>query len=224
MTYRPEYEILLDYHLSKKENQNLNEFSIIEFGVASGKSLKYLEKIVKNFERKFKISISIYGFDTFSGMPKSNNPLDHLHSWAEGDFESSIELVKKKLSFSKLIIGNVGQSISIKNFIDNNISNIGMIIFDLDYYTSTNSAFKIFDDEFLKYCLPRVGLFFDNLHSATEFSGEYLSIKEFNLNNNDKLKYISKDFYLEKFDNRYFQFLNFNDSRFNLNFNQKQKL
>ena len=52
-TFRPEYEILIDYYLSKIENRNLDHISIIEFGVASGKSLQYLESIKSKFEKKY---------------------------------------------------------------------------------------------------------------------------------------------------------------------------
>ena len=71
-TFRPEYEILIDHYLSKKENKNLDHISIIEFGVASGKSLKYLENIKSKFEKKYKLKIKIFGFDTFE-VSKSNN-------------------------------------------------------------------------------------------------------------------------------------------------------
>ena len=223
-TYRPEYEILINYYLSKEENKNTKNFSIIEFGVASGKSLKYLEIIVQRIKKKFDIKIDIFGFDTFTGMPKSNNPFDQLYDWEEGDFDTNYEAVSNSLRFSKLIKGDVSDTLNLEIIKNLQLKNVICIFFDLDYYSSTLEAFKIFNDEFLDLLLPRVGIFFDNLHSSTEYSGEYLSIKEFNKVNENAQKHISRDFYLEKFDNRFYQFINFENKNYNNNSKEKQKL
>ena len=99
-TFRPEYEILIDYYLSKTENKGLDHISIIEFGVASGKSLKYLENIKLKFEKKYKLEIKIFGFDTFEGMPKSSNKYDQLYDWKEGDYFSNYDYVNSSLKYS----------------------------------------------------------------------------------------------------------------------------
>ena len=223
-TFRPEYEILLDHYLSKTENKNLDHISIIEFGVASGKSLKYLENIKSKFEKKYKLKIKIFGFDTFEGMPKSRNKYDQLYDWKEGDYYSSYNDVNSSLKYTKLIKGDVKNSINLKIFKDYGISNVLIIFFDLDFFTSTNYSFKIFEKSFSKTLRPRVGLFFDNLHSSSEFSGEYLSIKKFNEKNLRNNKFISKDFYLEKFDNRFYQYMNFEHKLFNENLKKNQYL
>ncbi len=223
-TFRPEYEILIDYHLSKEENKNLDHISIIEFGVASGKSLKYIEALKPKFEKKYQLKINIFGFDTFEGMPKSQNKHDQLYDWKEGDYSSNYENVKTSLNYSKLIKGDIKRSINLELFNNLNISNILVIFFDLDFFTSTNDSFKIFDKSFSKFLRPRVGLFFDNLQSSSEFSGEYFSIKKFNEENHINNKFISKDFYLEKFDNRFYQYMNFEHELFNENFKNIQFL
>lgn len=176
------------------------------------------------YEKKYNLKINLFGFDTFEGMPKSENINDQLYDWKQGDFYANYELIQKKLKFTTLIKGNVEDTISQNIFEKHKISNILIIFFDLDYYSSTSSAFKIFDKVYDKYILPRVGLFFDNLHSATEISGEYLSIKNFNKNNFEFGKYISKDFYLERFDNRYYIYLNQNHKNYSINYNEQKYL
>lgn len=223
-TYRPEYEILIDYHLSKQENLDLENISIIEFGVASGSSLKYLEDLKQKIEKKYNIEIKIYGFDTFEGMPKSQDISDQIYDWKEGDYKADYEKVKSSLKYTKLIKGDIKDTINYEIFSKNEISNILVIIFDLDYYSSTSNAFKIFDNSLSKFLRPRVGVFFDNLHSSTEISGEYLSIKQFNEKNIKNNQIISKDFYLEKYDNRFYQYMNLNHKAFNINKKKKQIL
>lgn len=223
-TYRPEYEILVDYYLSKEENKSLDHISIIEFGVASGGSLKYLESLKVKFEKKYKIEIRIFGFDTFEGMPKSENVFDQLYDWKEGDYNADFNTVQSKLNYTKLIKGDIKDTISNKLFNDYNITNVLIVLFDLDYFTSTNNSFKIFEKSLSSNILPRVGLFFDNLHSSSEISGEYYSIQKFNNENIKSGKIISRDFYLEKYDSRYYQYMNFNHKSFNVNYKKKQIL
>ena len=136
-----------------------------------------MENIKSKFEKKYKLEIKIFGFDTFEGMPKSRNKYDQLYDWNEGDYYSRYNDVNSSLKYTKLIKGDVKNSINLKLFNDHGISNVLIIFFDLDFFTSTNYAFKIFEKSFSKILSPRVGLFFDNLHSSSEFSGEYLSIK-----------------------------------------------
>ena len=93
------------------------------------------------------------------------------------------EKLESKLTFSKLIIGDVEETLK-KFFINYNPSPIGCIIFDLDLYSSTKSAMKIFESG-TKYFLPRVMCYFDDIGSI-EFVGERLAINEFNNENDTK--------------------------------------
>ena len=56
------------------------------------------------------------------------------------------EKFKSKLKKSKLIIGDVKETVH-KFFKDNNPAPIGAIFNDLDYFSSTNDSFKIFEGE-----------------------------------------------------------------------------
>ena len=66
---------------------------------------------------------------------------------------------------------------------------IGFISFDLDYYSSTMAAFKLFAGDHSHF-LPRVTCYFDDLvggilDAYTQFTGELLAIDEFNAANAD---------------------------------------
>ena len=69
--------------------------------------------------------------------------------------------LSKKLKKTKLILGDVSKTISKFNT-DYNPAPIGAIFFDLDYYTSTINAFKIFENSDEKL-LPRIICYFDDL-------------------------------------------------------------
>jgi len=77
----------------------------------------------------------------------------------------------------------------IKNTIDELFKsypkNIVLIIFDLDYYTSTRDFLEQIS-KLEKFLMPRVYCYFDDVFNAThwinEFNGENLAIREFNKN------------------------------------------
>jgi hypothetical protein len=64
---------------------------------------------------------------------------------------------------------------------------IAFVAFDLDYYSSTKSALRIFDGA---SCLPRVWTYFDDLDYISKETGEWLAIDEFN--SEHKSLYISE--------------------------------
>ena len=157
-------------------------------------------------------------------MPKTENIYDQPYDWNEEDYISDYHIVQSKVKSANLIKGDIKNTVNRELFESYNISNILIILFDLDYFSSTNNSFKIFENSFSSYMLPRVGLFFDNIHSSSEISGEYYSIQKFNNENIKNGKIISKDFYLEKFDNRFYQYLNLNHKLFSVNKKKRQIL
>ena len=132
------------------------------------------------------------------------------------------EKLKSKLKKSKLIIGDVKETVH-KFFKDNNPAPIGEIYNDLDNYSSNNDSFKIFEgDE--KYFLPRVFCYFDDVIGSVdemygEFSGELLAINEFNKFNKNKKIFLNKNLVAESNQTWRYQiyyFHNFNHSKYNL--------
>ena len=94
------------------------------------------------------------------------------------------KLLMKKMKNSKLIIGDIGETLN-SFFERNNPSPIGAILFDLDLYSSTKKAFKVFSNKEDKYYLPRIHCYFDDVLTI-ESIGERLAIKEFNEEHDSK--------------------------------------
>ena len=90
---------------------------------------------------------------------------------------------------AKLVVGDVRQTCS-EFFQQYSPAPIGCILFDLDYYSSTAGAFKIFDTDPSGY-LPRVYCYFDDiisegLRANNEYLGVLRAINEFNESSPDK--------------------------------------
>ena len=191
--FRPHYHSVIYESTQTALKLNLKKISIIEFGVAGGNGLLAIEKYCEKLSKKYKVDYEIYGFDFGDsiGLNKSEDPKDIPYFWEEGEFKMDYKKLSTKLKKTKLILGDVSKTISKFNT-DYNPAPIGAIFFDLDYYTSTINAFKIFENSDEKL-LPRIICYFDDLQPhVNNFNGEMAAIYEFN----EKFKKIkiSKDY------------------------------
>jgi hypothetical protein len=159
------------------------EVSFVEFGVAGGNGLVALEKIKTIIERYIPITIRVLGFDLGSGLP---TPIDHRdlpYIWQGGFYEMDVERLRARLTSAELILGSVAQTVPTFLSQPSTGAPIGMISFDLDYYSSTVDAFQIFEIDRTNI-LPRVMCYMDDITGSTEcysdFTGERLAISEFN--------------------------------------------
>lgn len=160
----------------------------IEFGVASGSGLLALEHHAERVQKETGVQITIYGFDTGRGMPQPVDYRDIPYLWQEGYFAMDQEKLQKRLKNAKLRIGDVEETVA-KFCEEETPPPIGFISFDLDYYSSTIAAFKIFSMD-AKYMLPRVACYFDDMTgdidwAYNDFTGELLAIDEFNASHAD---------------------------------------
>lgn len=159
------------------------KISAIEFGVFCGDSLNLIEKYAKEIEKLTGVSFNTYGFDIISGLPAASNYKDQIYFWPKGDFETDMDRLKKNIKTSKLILGDIKKTLP--NFIEKyNPPPIGFISFDLDYYTSTMSAFEIFNFPYSNF-LPRVECYMDDISSLNQLSackatGVLKAIQDFN--------------------------------------------
>jgi hypothetical protein len=155
----------------------------IELGVAGGNGLLALEKHAAYVKDDTGVMVATYGFDSGKGMPAPVDYRDLPYLFQAGNFQMDIDRLNARLKSSKLVIGEIENTI--RNFCESeNPPPIGFISFDLDYYSSTIAAFRIFEAEF-RYFLPRVACYFDDMvgdvdWAYNEFTGELLAIKEFN--------------------------------------------
>lgn len=157
--------------------------SAIEFGVAGGNGLVALESHAEHIRRETGVEVAIYGFDSGEGMPPPRDYRDLPYLWQRGYFVMDHDKLCRRLKSAKLVLGPVEETV--EEFCRNEDSPpIGFIAFDLDYYSSTVAAFKIFEQSHSRL-LPRTVCYFDDMvgdvdWAYNEFTGELLAIREFN--------------------------------------------
>lgn len=157
--------------------------SVLEFGVAGGNGLLNLEMHAAKVTKETGVRVAIYGFDTGAGMPPPLDYRDMPYLWQAGYFRMDLEKLGRRLRQAKLMIGNVADTVD--SFCEaEQPPPIGFISFDLDYYSSTLAALRIFTARH-EYLLPRVACYLDDTvgdidYAYNEFTGELLAISEFN--------------------------------------------
>lgn len=153
--------------------------SVIEFGVAGGGGLIKLEEIAAWVERQTGVVIDVYGFDTGTGLTKPQDYRDLPQLWREGDYKMDVDRLRSRLTRARLVLGPVERTVP--EFLAESPAPVGFVAFDLDLYSSTMHAFRLFEaaDGAL---LPRVVCYFDDIigFSHGDFNGERLAIHDFN--------------------------------------------
>lgn len=158
----------------------LPRVSMLEFGVAGGAGLLALEHIAERVEEVTGTGIDVYGFDTGSGLPKPQDYRDAPNRWVgEGQFAMNREQLEKRLRRASLKLGLVDTTVP--EFLRAAPAPVAFVSVDLDYYSSTRAALRLFDAE-PDRLLPRIVCFFDDIVGGThsDFTGERLAISEFN--------------------------------------------
>lgn len=179
---RPYYGYSVYKAAQLAQRLGLKRISVIEFGVAGGNGLVNLEWHAKKISKLFGVEIEIYGFDSGEGLPAPADYRDLPYHWKKGSYKMDVPKLKSRLKKARLVLGDV--STTVKSFFaEFNPAPIGAISFDLDFYSSTKIALRIFEaDE--KFYLPRVYSYFDDTIGEeelfNEFTGERLAIQEFN--------------------------------------------
>ena len=175
---KPNYTwgVMQGAHLAKAIG--IGRISVLELGVAGGNGL-IQKRIAQKVEEIFGMSIDVFGFDTGTGLPKPDDYRDMPNLYAESDFKMDPEKLKKLLKKAHLLLGLVEETIIA--FINSRPAPIAFIAFDLDYYTSTMSTFKLLEADH-SLILPRIHCYFDDIIGFThsDYTGERLAISEFN--------------------------------------------
>ncbi len=162
--------------------------SVLELGVAGGNGLVYLESIKSEVERLSGVTIEIYGFDTTEGLPEPRSYKDLPYKWKQGFYNMDVDALLTKLECSKLVIGDVAETS--KTFFDEyDPAPICAVMHDMDFYSSTKDALRLFDCDDSRI-LPRFYCYFDDTVGGvdemyTEFVGQRLAISEFNAEHED---------------------------------------
>jgi len=158
--------------------------AVIEFGVAGGSGLLELEKYAIEMGKTYGIEVEVYGFDLGSGLPAPSDYRDLGYVWQRGHYKMDFDSLQARLKTARLLIGDVAETVPRFNAADH--APVGFISFDLDFYSSTLNAFRIFDSPD-KQLLPRVFCYFDDIISDIhqlhcDDVGELLAIRELNEN------------------------------------------
>ncbi|MFZ5836060.1 MAG: hypothetical protein ACOY2B_11870 [Pseudomonadota bacterium] len=183
---RPQYLTGILFGAEQALRQGVKEISVIEFGVAGGRGLLAMQQAACDVEAETGVKIHVFGFDLGSGLGSpSGGYRDHPDKWQAGDFPmNDMQGLQSKLDKrTQLILGNVQETVV--RFLDNIQKHpIGFVSYDMDYYSSTMDALKIFGAS-ENNRLIHVPLYFDDtlFFGASEYAGERLAIREFNEKN-----------------------------------------
>lgn len=179
---RPAYAYGLYVAALQAKVLDYSEISAIEFGVAKGHGLLALEALAGKIGAYFGLAIQVHGFDSGEGLPRPQSYRDHPYLWREGDFSMDVESLRSRLHSAKLWLGPVAETLP--DYGRELSAPVGFVSFDLDFYSSTVEALRLFDLS-SETRLPRVLCYFDDIVGPdyafyTKSAGELLAIEEFN--------------------------------------------
>lgn len=161
----------------------IDEVSLIEFGVAGGNGLVALDGIAQAIETSVGVRARVFGFDTGQGLPPPVDWRDCPNIFVGGDFPMDVGKLRARLRRTELVLGDVAATI--EPFLERRPPPVAFVSFDLDFYSSTVEALRLFEAD-ADVLLPRVHCYFDDTTGFTyaDFNGERLAISEFNERNN----------------------------------------
>lgn len=179
--HRPYYAWCMYYAAVEAKALGHKAVTVIEFGVAGGNGLVCLCRNRKEIQKELGIEVVVAGFDSSTGLPKSDDPRDLLYRWPSGAYRMDWPALEKRLAGqAKLVLGDVAKTVHEWNPAPG--APLGAVLFDLDYYSSTMDALPILTKENI---LPRVWCYFDDicggpLEAMTDRIGEREAIRQFN--------------------------------------------
>lgn len=167
---------------NEAKQRHLRSLTVVELGVGSGTGLLNLCDLAARVTRATGVNFDIFGFDTGQGMPPPNDHRDHPELYKEGWFPMDKEKLVEKLPPScKLIIGDLRHTV--QEFVENlsPLSPLGFATLDVDYYSSSVEALRLFCGSSDCY-LPVFPIYVDDIMYPTHnpYCGELLAIREFN--------------------------------------------
>ena len=183
LSLRPAYLAGVLAAADQARRQGLDQISVIEFGVAAGNGLVALQTDAEAIEAEIGVRVKVYGFDMGAGgLPAfAGDHRDHPDWWRPGDFPMNEATLRTRLTDrTTLILGDVKDTVP-EFFQRCHPPPIGFVSFDLDLYSSTRDALRIFalPDRTMLWHVP---LYFDDIDFLCnhKFAGELFAIDEFN--------------------------------------------
>jgi hypothetical protein len=158
------------------------EVTLVEFGVAAGAGLLNMCAIAERATRETGVAFRIVGFDTGKGMPRPESYRDHPELYQEGDFPMDEAALRHALpGNARLVLGELKDTVP--EFLRSvpREAPIGLVVVDVDYYSSTRDALAVFEGAPEQY-LPRTQVYLDDVENPSHNSwcGERRAVLEFN--------------------------------------------
>ncbi|MCI0621671.1 MAG: hypothetical protein L0387_08385 [Acidobacteria bacterium] len=179
---RPQYLVGVIAAADEAIREGVGDISVFEFGVAGGNGLLALENYSESVEKETGVRISVFGFDTGTGIPElCGDHRDHPDQWRPQDYPMEEEKLRSRLKpRTTLLIGDVAETVP--RFVrEKQAPSVGFVAVDVDLYSSTKHVLQLF---LLpeKRMLRRVTMYFDDTDFIFNhrFAGELLAIHEFN--------------------------------------------
>lgn len=182
--FRDWYAYPLLVAAAQAERMGLKRLTAIEFGVWRGEGLLNLASLALILADCTGISIDVVGFDTGAGLPSVADWRDHPELWYSGELVMpDPDALKARLpEHCRLILGDIKDTLG--PFLETVTSEapIGFIALDVDTYSSSVDALKVFDAPAASL-LPATVLYLDDSYiniMQSEFAGEALAVDHFN--------------------------------------------
>ncbi|MCX7818543.1 MAG: hypothetical protein N2652_04940 [Kiritimatiellae bacterium] len=156
----------------------------VEFGVASGSGLLAMVEAAEHVRRETGVEVRVVGFDTAEGLPPPRDHRDHPELWSEGDFAmpDHADLRARLHGRAELILGNITDTVG--SFVRTLTPEcpLGFVSVDVDLYSSTVPALRVFEADDPAVYLPAVSVYLDDvaMFTANRWCGELAAIEEFN--------------------------------------------
>ncbi len=168
--------------------EGLDEISVAEFGVASGKGLLVLQQEAALVERETGVRIRVFGFDAGpTGLPEfCGDYRDMPDIWRPGDYPMDVAWLKARLDpRTTLVLGNIRETAP-RFYAEYDPPPFGFIAIDVDLYSSTLPALQLLSSS-ERRMLKHTAMWLDdiNLMESHRFAGELLAIDEFNESSGD---------------------------------------
>lgn len=180
---RPHYGLSLLLAAKQAKDLGLKKLKVIELGCFNFDGIIDIENYITDIQKFLDIDIEVFGFTLKEGLPKyKSNNYDRLYRWQPGEYKLENNKNLKKIKFSKIYFGDIKKTIP--KFLNDykktfTTSPLGLIFFDVDYYTSTTVGLNLLKLNHNNY-LPRTYVIFDD-HSFSAFDeGERKAIDDFN--------------------------------------------
>lgn len=157
-TFKRDYNKRYKLYEFARDSEKLQEFDYLEFGVASGLSLKWWTGNNSNHSARF------YGFDTFTGLPEDWGP----YKKGDMDFGPPPEIGDSRITY---LTGLFQQTLP-KFIKEHDLSRRLILMMDADLYSSTLYVLT----SLANYLKPGDIIFFDEFNVPAH---EYLAFTDF---------------------------------------------